>query len=110
MIISKPKFKTQKSIVLPLNKAGTLIKPPISKKIKAGYVILKKGEEIGEHVTKNREEIIIILDGVAKITVESENKEIRKNHLIFIPANKKHNLINIYSKVLKYIYIVIPIK
>jgi len=110
MIISKSKFKIKNPLVLPLNKDDISIKPPISEKIKTGYITLKKGEEIGEHMTDDREEIIIILDGVAKITVEGENKEIKKNHLIFIPANKKHNLKNIYSQALKYIYIVAPIK
>lgn len=94
-----------KSLVLPLKKAGLLIKPPISEKIKLGYVILKKGEEVGEHTTHNREEIIIVFEGTARVIIENETREVERNHIVFIPENKKHNLKNIYSKVLKYIYI-----
>ncbi len=109
MIIPKSKSKTKKPIILPLKKTGLLIKPPNSEKIKSGYVILKKGEEMKEHTTHNREEIIIILEGRAKVIIEDEEREVKKNHLVFIPENKKHSLKNNYNKVLKYIYIVTPI-
>lgn len=89
-----------------LKLAGSLIKPPKSKNIKAGLVILKKGEEVGEHITENREEVIIIIQGQARVFLEGQGKTVKQNSLVFIPENKKHNLKNISKKTLKYLYVV----
>lgn len=93
-------------IIKPLKRAGSLIKPPRSKKIKAGLVILKKGEEVGEHITENREEIIVVLQGQALVSLANQKMAVKENNLIFIPENKKHNLKNKSENTLKYLYIV----
>ena len=89
-----------------LSAAGSVIKPPVSKKTKAGLVILKKGEEVGKHITDKREEIIIILQGKAKVIIEGEIQLVKKDSLIYIPEGKKHNLINEFEEELRYIYLV----
>jgi mannose-6-phosphate isomerase-like protein (cupin superfamily) len=93
-------------IIKPLKYAGSLIKPPKSKRLKAGLVILEIGEEVGEHVTENREEVIIILQGEALVFLANQKRTVKQNNLIYIPENKKHNLKNVSKGTLKYLYIV----
>jgi len=90
-----------------LDQAGSLLKPPRSQKLKSGLVILAPGAEVGEHVTDKREEIIAILDGTALVMVEGEEPvEVAADHVVFIPAEKKHNIKNAGGGKLRYIYTV----
>jgi len=41
----------------------TLIIPSAARSLKAGRVTLEPGEEVGEHVTESRQEVIIVLKG-----------------------------------------------
>jgi len=88
----------------------SLIKPPLSDKLKSGYVILKTNEEVGIHTTDNKEEILIILQGKARIICENETKDVKAETMVFIPKNKKHNVINKTKEILKYIYVVSPVE
>lgn len=92
-----------------INQKGSLIKPPISKRIRSGCVILKKGEEVAEHVTEKKEEVIIILQGRATIIMEGVKTEVSENNIVYIPENKKHNVINESSEILRCVYIVISL-
>jgi len=85
---------------------GSLIKPPVTKKVKSGCVLLNKGEEVGAHKTAKREEIIVILQGKATIIIEGERKTVEKNNVVYIPPDKIHNICNESEEELKYIYIV----
>jgi mannose-6-phosphate isomerase-like protein (cupin superfamily) len=87
----------------------SLLKPPISQKLKSGCVILKPGTCVGEHCTDNKEEILLVLNGTAEVEIEGE-KNILSEHMIgYIPEGKRHNVWNISKKDLRYIYIVTPI-
>ena len=77
---------------------NSILKPPASRSLKSGRVKLNPGEEIGEHITHEREELIVVLRGAA--TVEKEGDA----H--FIPEGKKHNVRNATGKELEYIYVV----
>lgn len=87
----------------------SLFKPPLTEKLRSGCVVLNKGEEVGEHITKNREEILVILEGSATVECEGERVVADKQTSIYIPKNKKHNVWNLTSETLKYIYIVVQI-
>lgn len=84
----------------------SLIKPPVSQKIKTGLVVLKPGQEIGKHKTNQKEEIIIILKGSALVSIENEKKIVQSNYLTYIPEGKLHNIKNTSNEILKYIYLV----
>jgi len=72
----------------------------------SGIVVLKKGEEVGEHKTDNVEEVIVVLEGEAIIFVEGKKyKKLKSPSVAYIPPNVVHNVVNNSSKVLKYIYI-----
>ena len=87
-------------------KTQSLLKSPQSKMLKSGRIILSPGEEIGRHVTHDREEFLIILRGTA--ILRKENKEIKLNvgETYYIAEDVSHNVLNTSDKELEYIYVV----
>ncbi|OGG04842.1 hypothetical protein A2Z33_06060 [Candidatus Gottesmanbacteria bacterium RBG_16_52_11] len=86
----------------------SLVKPPVSRVLKSGLVVLKPGENVGEHVTENREEILIVLAGRASVMVNGHTVTLPSGESHFIPVGTAHNVINRGRKELKYIYVVSP--
>lgn len=86
----------------------SLLKPPESSMMKSGQVILAPGESIGEHNTGEREEMLIIMDGVGELEVEGNvPMTIFKDCIAYIPPNTKHNVYNNnFDRFLRYIYVV----
>jgi len=93
-------------IVKEINKPGCLISTKECKNFKSGYVILGKGEVIGKHKTGDGEEILIILEGIARIIVEKEIALVESPATVLIPPNTLHSVENDSEKTLKYVYIV----
>lgn len=84
--------------------------PPQTKGMRSGLVILKPGKEIGEHSTADKEEVLIILESRAKVSLEKHPTLVAQaGSLVYIPPNTSHNVTNIGRKLLKYVYIVAPI-
>ena len=83
-----------------------LIAPPESKVLKSGQVILQPGQEVGEHVTDKREEILIVLKGEATLVNEGNKIILKEHETYYIPEEKKHNVMNESDKELKYVYVV----
>lgn len=72
----------------------------------SGFVVLKKGQDVGEHKTDNVEEVIVFLNGTAELYVNGKKyKEISSPAVVYIPPNIVHNVVNKSKKTLKYIYI-----
>jgi mannose-6-phosphate isomerase-like protein (cupin superfamily) len=93
----------------PLDAAESLLKPPTSERLKSGYVILKPGEAVGEHTTGQREELLIILAGSARIECEGESTALGANAVAYVPPNSRHNVFNTAHDDLKYVYVVTPV-
>jgi mannose-6-phosphate isomerase-like protein (cupin superfamily) len=87
----------------------SLLKPPVSQKLKSGCVVLKPGECVGEHCTEHKEEILVVLKGTAIVEIEHEQFKLNQNMIGFIPEGKTHNVWNKSKKELQYIYIVTPV-
>jgi mannose-6-phosphate isomerase len=85
---------------------NSILKPPVSRSLKSGRVKLNPGEDIGEHITHEREELIVVLRGRATLEKEGEVVELQEGETHFIPEGKKHNVINNSDSLLEYIYIV----
>ncbi len=82
---------------------------PQTRGMKAGLVVLKPGEEIGEHSTEEKEEALVILSGQAEIfCAPCPAQIVPADSLVYIPAQTKHNVKNIGSQTLKYVFIVTP--
>lgn len=91
--------------IIKLDKTKSLIKPPVSKKLKSGFVVLKKGEEIGWHSTENKEEMVVVIKGKATLLINNSSHQIISGNVVYIPPNTGHNVKNNYTSDLKYIYI-----
>ena len=74
--------------------------------IKSGHVILKEGEEIGEHSTNDLEEALVILKGRGQLAInKKESADFEDNAVLYIPPNTIHNVKNTGSGALEYIFI-----
>ncbi len=89
---------------------GLLINPPSTERLTAGCTILRTGEAVGEHTTENREEFLVILQGTAQVSCSGETQRVSQGHLVYIPKNQKHNVLNVGEGVLKYVFIVTPVE
>nr|MBU1328353.1 cupin domain-containing protein [Candidatus Omnitrophota bacterium] len=74
--------------------------------LKSGHVILKKGEEIGEHSTNDLEEALVILKGKGLLLINSEEEfDFEDNSVLYIPPDTIHNVKNTGNGILEYIFI-----
>ena len=74
--------------------------------LKSGHVILKKGEEIGEHSTNDLEEALVILKGKGLLLINSEEEfDFEDNTVLYIPPDTVHNVKNTGNGILEYIFI-----
>jgi len=84
---------------------------PDSVGLRSGYVRLKPKEEVGHHSTESKEEALIILEGRAKIFFDSYPAFCAADDsFIYIPPYTGHNVKNVGKTILKYIYIVTPVR
>ena len=87
-------------------KTESLIKPPESKVLKSGRVVLSPGEEIGKHVTDKREELLVVLRGTATLIKENEQIQLKAGNVHHIKEEVTHNVKNNSEEELEYIYVV----
>ncbi|KQC14903.1 MAG: hypothetical protein APR63_04905 [Desulfuromonas sp. SDB] len=77
----------------------------------SGLVCLKPGENVGEHSTKQYEEMLVILAGEGMAKVEPDRTfDIKSGCIVYIPPDKSHNVYNTGNDDLSYIYIVTKTK
>jgi len=93
-------------IIKKLENEGRILSLEETKNIKAGLVVLKLGQEVGQHITTKREEVILILSGEAEIICDNINHHLTVEQLAYIEPEKEHNVRNIGQQELKYIYLV----
>jgi len=82
-----------------------LVDPSHGRGLKSSRVTLSPGEEVGEHVTEKREEIIIVLKGEGVLLKEGEETRLAEGDVHYIRENTRHN-VKSGSGVLEYIYVV----
>ena len=72
----------------------------------SGLVTLKSEESIGLHNTRNKEEVLIILQGQAQVSYGKHSRiKVQKNCFVYVPPKTDHDLKNIGKAILKYVYI-----
>ena len=79
--------------------------PSVNKALKAGRVTLGPGEEVGEHITKRREEIVIVLKGAGSLIREGKETPIKEGDVHYVGENIRHN-VKSSSGTLEYVYVV----
>ena len=101
--------------VVSLHRNGELHYPILdcfsSVKMKSALVNLQAGENVGSHNTGDKEELLIVLDGVGEVFAEGLGKQhVKKDSIIYIPPNNQHDIKNTGDAPMRYIYIVSPIQ
>ncbi len=72
----------------------------------SGFVTLKKGESIGKHNTRNKEEALVILQGQADVLWGRRSRlKVKKNCFVYIPPRTEHDVRNTGKGALKYVYL-----
>lgn len=87
-------------------KIKSLLKSPESEILKSGRVFLSPGEDVGEHVTCDREEFLVVLQGTATLKKGEEEIKLDSGETHYIAENITHNVLNVSNKELEYIYVV----
>ena len=78
--------------------------------MKSGAMVLQPGDAVGEHVTEQKEEAIIILAGQAEVFVAGKPAfTAAAGELVYIPPQTSHDIKNCGAVPLKYIYVVTPV-
>ena len=62
---------------------------------------LRKGEEIGEEVHEDRDQVFRVETGKGEVVIDGERHKIRRDDAIVVPAGARHNVINTGDKSLK---------
>jgi mannose-6-phosphate isomerase-like protein (cupin superfamily) len=81
------------------------ITPDDTKYLRARVVLHNPGEETGAHVTDGKEEVLIVLDGVATIQFKDGKNLVRSGSAIFIAEGVEHNVRNKGHGPLRYVYV-----
>lgn len=89
-----------------LSKPKRLIPFSATKQFKTRLVMLKPGQCIGEHSTKNYEELIFVIEGKVRVTDFHRAAEVSAPSAVLIPQNTRHNLCNRTGKNAKYAYVI----
>jgi len=72
-------------------------------------VKLKAGESVGWHSTAANEEALVILHGSGVANIEGHpDVPLAEKMLAYIPPATKHNVTNVGSQVLEYVWVVAP--
>ena len=88
-----------------LREAGSLVSGSESNQVRSGFVILEKGEEMGEHETGGGEELIVFLEGSAEISSGGKSRTVHAPATALIPAHTRHGIKNRSDTPLKYVYV-----
>ena len=77
-----------------------------TRNLRCGLVTLKPGESVGEHSTDNKEEVLIILQGRARVSYAKHKFfKLKEHSLVYFSPRTAHNVENIGTEKLKYLYL-----
>ena len=79
--------------------------------MRSGRQAILPGAQCGEHSTNAHEEVLVVLDGqgTAKLG-DGTDLAIRGGQIVYIPPHTTHNIANTGEDVLRYIYVVAPVR
>jgi len=82
-----------------------LVTPDEAKRMRSRVVVLGPGEEVGEHTTEDREELLMVLEGSIVLIGPDGEHPLSVGRAAFIPLMTKHNVINRSKAKARYIYV-----
>ncbi len=84
-----------------------IVKPSQAINMRSGMVRLEPGHDVGQHSTKENEEMLVILEGQGTVELESfGHMKIAAGQIAYVPPRTRHNVFNTGQDPLKYIFIV----
>jgi mannose-6-phosphate isomerase-like protein (cupin superfamily) len=83
--------------------------PPQTGGMRSGRVVLKAGEDMHRHSTENNEELLVFLQGKARVLLGNEMVMAEAGQVLYIPPQTEHQLHNDGAGELRYIYTVAPV-
>ncbi|NIT36068.1 MAG: cupin domain-containing protein [candidate division Zixibacteria bacterium] len=88
-----------------------LLTSETARRMRAGMVTLRPGEECGRHSTEEYEELLIVLEGRGEAEVEGYGAlALEAGRVAYIPPHTYHNVYQIDDGELRYVYVVAPAK
>jgi quercetin dioxygenase-like cupin family protein len=108
------KIVHQTVVVKPLPAADkdyeSLLKPPVSLRLRSGFVCLQPGKAGEEHSTEGFEEMLVILDGNGEVHFEGTQLPLGSRQTVYIPPRTTHFVKNTGTVPLRYVYVVTPVE
>jgi mannose-6-phosphate isomerase-like protein (cupin superfamily) len=97
---------------LPDSGAGylSLLKPPVSRRLRSGFMTLNPGVSGERHSTEGYEEMIMVLQGSGAFHSGERVEPVGTHSIIYVPPHTEHFLSNTGSDTLKYIYVVTKVE
>jgi quercetin dioxygenase-like cupin family protein len=81
--------------------------PPGNKTLRSGLVQLLPGEDVGDHSTDQKEELIIVLEGEGALKLNGTDAlSISRGAVAYCPPDTEHNVVNTGVGMLRYVYVV----
>ena len=105
---------TQKTLVIDLNNdpenQRLLAGKPGTFGMRSGKVYLAPGQSCGQHSTKDREELLVLLSGTGEVIIgENEKFPVGRGKVCYIPPQTPHDVKNTGDEPLIYVYCVAPV-
>jgi mannose-6-phosphate isomerase-like protein (cupin superfamily) len=82
-----------------------LVTPDGGRCLRARWMSLPPGRWVGEHITAGKEEVLVIISGVAVLEADGERHLLRAPAAAFIPEGTAHNVGNAGEGQLLYVYV-----
>jgi quercetin dioxygenase-like cupin family protein len=87
--------------------AQVLNGPPETVTMRSGYMVLAPSKSVGRHSTRDYEEAIVVLAGKGEMKIiGGSTLHLRPYCVAYCPPNTEHDVMNIGTDTLRYIYIV----
>jgi quercetin dioxygenase-like cupin family protein len=102
--------------IIPLDPKGqdylrVLAGPPETSTMRSGLVTLAPNKSVGNHSTEDFEELVIVLEGQAEMKITGgEVLRLGRGFAAYCPPHTEHDVMNIGTDPLRYIYIVAEAK
>jgi mannose-6-phosphate isomerase-like protein (cupin superfamily) len=107
MIPIKPTPKLIALDKLSSDSAQVLNGPPETVTMRSGYMVLAPSKSVGRHSTRDNEEAIVVLAGTGEMKiVGGSTLHLRSYCVAYCPPNTEHDVVNMGTDTLRYIYIV----
>jgi len=81
--------------------------PPETATMRSGYVVVEPSKSVGKHSTETYEEAVIVFAGVGEMRLSNGSiLKLKPYVVVYCPPDTEHDVVNIGSEPLRYVYVV----